>query len=212
MRTGLQFLIVVFITTSCGLVKSNQRALHDQYSGILTTEDKRVLAQTGELFKDIEHDDPSRNVFVKGRLRILKTEHDGIFNFVKVGQWIDHGCYGNSGSYHNLEFRDTLTYDNNGNTTRRMVYDRKYGTFQMIESWTAEMVNGQFIQRMSVYDKGILIAEYSRKIIDFLTPKPDLEKNKIPYGEDKEYKNGKVSRVKTYDTNGKIISDEQYGR
>ena len=172
--------------TSCGLVKSDQRILHDQYAGILTTEDKRILAEIGELFKNVEHNDPERNVFIKGRLRVLKTEQDGIINFVKVGQWIDHARYGNSGSYHNLEFRDTLTYDNNGNTTRRIVYDKKYGTFQMTESWTGEIVNEKFIQRMSVYDKGILIAEYSRKVVDYLTPKSDLEKNKIPYGEDKE--------------------------
>jgi hypothetical protein len=211
MRTGLQLTIVFFITTSCGLVKSDQRALHDQYSGILTTEDKRVIAETGELFKDIEHDDVGRNVFIKGRLRILKTEQDGIFNFVKVGEWIDHARYGNSGSYHDLEFRDTLTYDNNGNTIRRTVYDKKYGTFQMTNNWTGEIVNDLFVQRMKVYDKGILIAEYSRRVVDHLTPKSDLEKNKIPYGEDKEYRDGKVSRVKTYDTNGKLVSDEKYG-
>lgn len=212
MKESLQIAIILFITSSCGLVKSDQRALHDQYSGILTNDDKRLIAETGELFKDIELDDPGRHVFVKGRLRVLKTEQDGIFNFVKVGQWIDHGRYGNSGSYHNLEFRDTLIYDNHGNTTRRTLYDKKYDTFKMTDSWIGEMVNDQFIQRMKVYDKGILIAEYSRRVVDHLTPKSDLEKTKIPYGEDKQYRDGKVSRVKTYDTNGKLVSDEKYGR
>jgi hypothetical protein len=204
--------IASLLTTSCGLVISNPRALHNQYSGILTDEDKKLITERGELFKDLEHDDPGRHVYVKGRLRILKTDQEGIFNFVKVGQWIDHGRYGNSGSYHNLEFRDTLTYDYNGNTTRRTVYDKKYGSFQMTDLWTGEIVDDIFIQKMSVYDKGILIAEYSRKIINYLTPKSDLDKTKIPFGDEKAYKDGELIRVKTYDSHGKLVSDEKYGR
>jgi hypothetical protein len=212
MKTYLGIIVVLSITTSCGLVTRNDRAVHNQYSNILTDEDKEIITETGELYKDIELDDPDRHVFLKGRFRILKTDQEGIFNFVEVGQWIDHSRYGNSGSYHNLEFRDTLTYDSNGNTTRRAVYDKKYGTFQLTNSWTGEIVNGSFIQQMKVYDKGLLISEYSRKIVNYLTPKSDLQKTKIPFGEEKAYRDGKLIRVKIYDTNGKIVSDEKYGR
>lgn len=210
MKKELLIAISSLITASCGLVISDQRSLHNQYSGILTLEDKNVITETGELFKDLEYNDPKRQVYSKGTLRILKTDKDNIFNFVKVGQWIDHGRYGNSGSHHNLEFSDTLTYDNNGNSIRRTVYDKKYGTFQLTNSWTGAVINDSFVQKMKVYDKGILVMEYSRKIINYLTPKPDLEKIKIPFGEEKQFRDGKLTRIKTYDTNGKLVSDEKY--
>jgi hypothetical protein len=212
MKKDLLIAITFLITTSCGLVKSDQRLLHNQYVGILTLNDKNVITETGELFKDLEYHDPDKQIYSKGTLRVLKTEKENIFNFVKVGEWVDHGRYGNSGSFASLEFRDTLTYDHNGNATRRVVYDKKDGDFQLTNSWTGEIVNDSFIQQMKVYDKGILIAEYSRKIINYLTPKSDLEKIKIPFGQEKGYKDGKLIRIKTYDTNGKLISDEKYGR
>jgi hypothetical protein len=165
MKKNLLIAITLFITTSCGLVMSDQRLLHNQYVGLLTHEEKNVIRETGEIFKDLEYNDADKHMYSKGTLRILKTDKENIFNFVKVGEWIDHGRYGNSGSYHNLEFRDTLTYDSNGNTTRRKVYDKKYGDFQMTHSWTGELANNSFIQKMKVYDKGILAIEYSMKIV-----------------------------------------------
>jgi len=213
MKGILLISVITSVFVSFGLTGKCQNAKSSVYVKVLTPDDIKFIAQNGETTKEIELSDPGKNNLSKGRLRILRTDNNGIFNFIEVGHWIEHGRYGNSGRMRNIEFRDTIVYDNNGNTLSRRVYDRHDGEFEMTNYWTSENIEGAFIQHFKVYDKGTLRAEYSKKVLDFTNPKPDLEKNKIPYGVDKGYyANGELGYVKTYDQNGKLISGEKYRR
>ena len=201
------------VTTSCGLVSKYQSAQHSEYAKVLSQAEKDQINLSGEITKDIELGNPATESLLKGTLRIIRTERPDVFNFVEIGQWINHGRYGNSGQMHNIEFRDTIVYDNDGNTLSRRVYDRQDGTYKMTNDWSSEIIQDFFVQHFKVYDKGILRAEYSRKVVDYLVPKSDLEKIKIPVGIDKGYfQNGKLGYIKTYDQEGKLVSEGKYER
>jgi len=216
LRTMKKNLLIIWtgvIITSCGLVSKYQNGQHSVYAKMLTQTDKEQINENGEITKDIELGNPVDNGLLKGTLRIMKTENEEVFNFIEVGQWIEHGRYGNSGQLHNIESRDTITYDNNGNTVLRRVYDKQDGVFRMTNDWTSEIISGSFIQHFKVYNKGILIADYSKKVLDSSNPKSDLQKRKISVGTDKGYyQNGKLAYIKTYDQEGKLVSEEKYGR
>ena len=201
------------VITSCGLVSKYQSGQHSIYAKMLTQRDKDQINENGEITKDIELGNRADNELLKGTLRIIKTDNQKVFNFIEIGQWINHGRYASSGREHNVEFRDTITYDNNGNTVLRHVFDKQDGIFRMTNDWTSEMINGSFIQHFKVYHKGILVEDYSKKVLNPSNPKSDLQKKKILIGVDKGYySNGKLAFIKTYDQEGKLVSEEKYGR
>lgn len=102
------------LITSCGLVSKYPSGQHSVYAKMLTQADKEQISQHGEITKDIQLGTSVDNDLLKGTLRIMKTDNPDIYNFVETGQWINHGKLGNSGKYHNLEFKDTTFNDNSG--------------------------------------------------------------------------------------------------
>lgn len=180
---------------------------------MLSTDDKDAIQQRGEITRQIEFNDPARNSLLKGKLRILKTDDHQTLNFVEVGEWVSHGQYASSSQKNRLEFRDSLVNDENGNTLSRRIYEKHGEQFQVKEEWSSELIEGRFLQHMKVYDAGVLVAEYTRNVLNYLEPKSDLQKNKIPFGTDKGYyPDGHLAYVRSYDANGVLISEEKLAR
>lgn len=180
---------------------------------MLSAKDKYVIQETGEITRQIEFNDPARHCLLRGKLRILKTEDPHAFNFVEVGEWVNHGHYSNADETIDLEFRDSVVYDENGNTISRRTYQKHGDVFQMKEDWSSELVEGRFLQHVKTYENGALIAEYTRNVLNYLEPKSDLQKNKIPFGTDKGYyPDGKLAYIKSYDNNGNLISEKKLAR
>ena len=178
---------------------------------MLSTDDKDAIQQRGEIIRQIEFNDPARHNLLRGKLRILKTEDSQAYNFVEVGEWVRHGHYSNSDKPNDLEFRDHLVYDEYGNTLSRQIYQQHGEQFDVKEDWSSEIINGRFLQHMKVYEDGVLIAEYTRNVLNYLEPKSDLQKNKIPFGTDKGYyPDGHLAYVRSYDANGILISEEKH--
>ena len=177
---------------------------------MLSTQDKDAIQQGGEITRQIEFNDPARHSLLKGKLRILKTENPQAFNFVEVGEWVRHGHHSNSGEMSSLEFRDRLINDENGNTVSRRIYEKHGDVFEMKEDWSSELIEGRFLQHIRAYENGVLVAEYTRNVLNYLEPKSDLQKDKIPFGTDKGYyPDGNLAYVRSYDDNGKLISEER---
>ena len=64
---------------------------------------------------------------------------------------------------------------------------------------------------MKVYENGILVAEHTRNVLNYLEPKSDLHKDKIPFGTDKGYhRDGKLAYVRSYDDKGKLVAEKKY--
>lgn len=178
---------------------------------MLTAEDKHAIQQSGEITRQIDFNDPASHRLLKGTLRILKTDNPQTLNFVEVGEWISHGHYTVSGESHELEFRDRLVYDENGNALSRRKYEKHGEQFQIREEWSSEMVEGRFLQHVKIYDDGILVAEYTRNVLNYLEPKSDLQKEKIPYGTNKIYfPDGNLAYVKIYNDKGELIGEEKH--
>lgn len=180
---------------------------------MLSTDDKDAIQQRGEITRQIEFNDPANNSLLKGKLRILKTDNQQTLNFVEVGEWVSHGQYARSGQKNKLEFRDSLVNDENGNTLSRRIYEKHGEQFQVKEEWSSELINGRFLQHMKIYENGVLVAECTRNVLNYLEPKSDLVKNKIPFGTDSGYyPDGKLAYVRRYNDTGKLISEEKYER
>lgn len=180
---------------------------------MLSADDKDALQRRGEITRQIEFNDPARNSLLRGKLRILRTENPQTFNFVEVGEWVYHGHHVISGQLNTNEFKDSLVYDENGNTLLRRIYEKHGEQFQIKEHWTSEFIDGRFLQHMKVYENGMLVAEYTRNVLNYLEPKSDLQKDKIPFGIDRGYHpDGKLAYVKSYDETGKLIGEETYVR
>jgi hypothetical protein len=178
---------------------------------MLSTEDKRAIQQRGEIIRQIEFNDPARHNLLRGKLRILKTEDPQAYNFVEVGEWVRQGHYSDSDKPIDFEFRDRLVYDENGNTISRRIYQKHGDQFEVKEDWSSELVNGRFLQHMKVYEDGVLVAEYTRNVLNYLEPKSDLAKNKIPFGTDNGYyPDGRLAYIRSYDDAGKLISEQKY--
>lgn len=178
---------------------------------MLSSEDKNAIQQSGEIIRQIEFNDPARHSILRGKLRIIKTENPQNFNFVEVGEWISHGQYSDANQSDRHEFRDNVVYDENGNALSRHIYERHDGQFQMKEDWTSEVVDGRFLQHVKVYENGVLVAEYTKNVLDYLVPKSDPKKRKIPFGTDRGYySDGKLAFVRNYDNNGELISEVKH--
>ena len=174
---------------------------------MLSTEDKHAIQQRGEITRQIEFNDPARHSLLRGKLRILRTENPQSFNFVEVGEWVRHGHHLDSDQVSDHEFREQLVNDENGNTLSRRIYEKHGDLFQMKEDWSSELIEGRFLQHVKEYEDGVLVAEYSRNVLNYLEPKSDSQKNKIPFGTDKGYYlNGELAYVRSYDDKGKLIS------
>lgn len=193
--------------TSCGLVSKYQSGQHSVYAKMLTQADKEQINQKGEITKDIELGTSVNNDLLKGTLRIMRTDNPDIYNFVETGQWINHGKLGNSGKYHNLEFKDTTVNDNLGNSLSRVVYYKdKPNEFILGERWTTKQQGETFIRHVEVFKDKVLISEYDLKLLDFKAPKSDSQKEKIPIGIRKDSSpSGQLISTKTFDDNGQLI-------
>lgn len=180
---------------------------------MLTSEEKQIINQSGELIKSIDIANPQDASLLKGTLRILKTEKEGFYNFVEIRQWINHSRVGNTGKYHNLEYKDTTNNDNLGNTTFRVTYHREnVDKFRLAERWTSKRDHNSFIRHIEIYKDEILISEYDVKIADFNTPKSDRQKRGVITGIRKDYSaSGQLVSTKMFDDNGKLIKEERYG-
>jgi|GEM_PF-2931294 hypothetical protein len=207
MKRNLIIIVTVGLLTSCGLTSKYQNAQHSVYAKMLTTDEMNTINQKGEITRDIEFNDPNDNRLLKGKLRILKTDRQDVFNFVEIGEWIDHGRLGNSGKYHNLEYRDTTFNDNLGNSISRVVYDKdKQNKFSLGERWTSKPQGDSFIRHIEIFKDRVLISEYDLKLQDFNNPKSDIQKKKIPTGTRKDYSpSGQLISTKTFDNNGQLI-------
>lgn len=80
---------------ACGLVSKYPNGQHATYAKMLTAEEKDLIRQKGEIVKDIEFNKPASNGLLKGTLRIIRTDDPDIFNFIEIGQWINHSRVGN---------------------------------------------------------------------------------------------------------------------
>jgi hypothetical protein len=179
---------------------------------MLSTEDKDAIRRNGEITRQIDFNDPARKSLLKGKIRILKTEDPLTYNIVEIGEWVSQGQHPSSDETRSLEFRDNLVYDENGNTLSRRIYEKHGERFQVKEDWTSEIVDGRFLQHMKMYEDGVLVAECTRNVLNYLEPKPDLQKSKIPIGTDKiYYPDGQLAYLRNYDNNGKLISEEKRG-
>src|SRR5688500_12294098 len=137
------------MTTSCGLVSKYPSGQHAVYSKMLTQVDKDQISQKGEMSKDIVLGTSGDNDLLKGTLRILKTDNPDVYNFVEIGQWINYGRLGNSGKYHNLEYKDTTVNDNLGNSLSRVVYYKdKPNEYVLGERWTSKQQQESFIRHV----------------------------------------------------------------
>lgn len=181
---------------------------------MLTPEERDIINKRGELIKSIELANPKDASLLKGTLRILKTDKQDFYNFVEIGQWINHSRLGNSGKYHNLEFKDTTNNDNLGNTTFRVIYYRdNMDEFTLGERWTSTKDHNSFIRHIEIFKNEFIISEYDVKITDFNTPKSDRQKKGVVIGTRKDYSaSGQLVSTKTSDENGKLIKEETYGR
>lgn len=193
--------------TSCGLVSKYQSGQHSVYAKMLTQADKVQINQKGEITKDIELGTSANDDLLKGTLRIMRTDNPDIYNFVETGQWINHGKLGNSGKYHNLEFKDSTVNDNLGNSLSRIVYYKdKPNEFILGERWTSKQQGETFIRHVEIFKGKVLIIEYDLKLLDFKTPKSDSQKKKIPIGIRKDYSpSGQLISTKTFDDKGRLI-------
>jgi hypothetical protein len=177
---------------------------------MLSTEDKDAIRQSGEITRRIEFNDPASHCLLQGNLRILKTENPKSYNFVEVGEWVRQGHHSNSIEMDSLEFRERLVYDENGNTLSRRIYEKHGDVFEMKEDWSSELIDGRFLQHVKAYENGVLVREYTRNVLDYLEPKSDVKKNKIPFGTDTGYYlDGRLAYTRRYDDNGKLISEEK---
>ena len=178
---------------------------------MLTAKDKYAIEQTGEITRQIEFNDPARHCLLRGKLRILKTEDPQTLNFVEVGEWVYHGHRSSSDQPDAHEFRDSLLYDEHGNTLSRRIYEKHGEQFQIKEQWSSELIDGRFLQHMKVYENGILVAEYTRNVVNYLEPKSDLQKDKVPFGTDKGYHHdGTLAYVRSYNDEGKLVAEKKY--
>jgi hypothetical protein len=209
----LTIIVTIALFTSCGLTSKYQDGQHSVYAKMLTTKEREVINQRGELVKSIELNNPQDKVFLKGTLRILKTDKQDFYNFVEIGQWINHSRLGNSGESH-LEFKDTTNNDNLGNTTFRVIYYRnKQGEFTLGERWNSKKDKNSAIRHIEIFNNKILTSEYDVKIADFNTPKSDRLKRGVIIGTRKDYSaSGKLISTKTFDENGKLIKEEKNER
>lgn len=163
--------------------------------------------------RQIDFNDPAHHSLLKGKLRILRTEDPQHFNFVEVGEWVNHGHHSTPDQSEIFEFRDRLVYDENGNTVSRRIYEKHGEIFQIKEDWTSEIVNGRFLQHVRLYENGILAAEYTRNVLNYQEPKSDAKKSKVPFGTDTAYySDGSVHYIKCYDAGGVLISEEIHSR
>ena len=180
---------------------------------MLSTAEKKAIQQGGEITRQIEFNDPANNRLLKGKLRIIKTENPQTLNFVEVGEWVSHGHYSSSDHTSDLEFRDSLVYDKNGNALSRRKFERHGELFEMKEEWSSELVDGRFLQHVRVYEDGVLLAEYTRNVVNYLEPMSDSQKSKIPIGTDKVYfSNGNLACIRVYDDKGNLVSEEKHQR
>ena len=176
---------------------------------MLSAQDKDAIRQRGEITRRIEFNDPASHCLLQGNLRILKTENPKSFNFVEVGEWVRQGHHSNSSEMNSLEFRERLVNDENGNTISRRIYEKHGDAFEIKEEWSSELIEGRFLQHVKAYENGVLVNEYTRKVLNYLEPKSDLKKDKIPFGTDKGYyPDGKLAYMRSYDDNGRLISEE----
>lgn len=214
MRNFTITFIIIAIKASCGLVSKYPNGQHSIYAKMLTQSDKAEINQKGEITKDIELGNPGDDSLLKGTLRIMKTNDPDLFNFIQIGQWIDHGRLGNSGKVHNLEFRDTIVYDNSGNILSRVVYYKNKPTeYSLGERWTIEEVDSYFVRHIKQYKDNILISEYDRKLLEFNIPKSDFQKKTILIGTRNDYSSkGQLISRKIYNNNGELLKEEKYGR
>ena len=180
---------------------------------MLSTEDKAAIQKSGEITRQIEFNDPARHSLLKGKLRILRTEDPQTFNFVEVGEWLSHGHHLDFLQANDFEFRDKQLYDENGNTLSRRIYEKHDGSFQVKEDWSSEIREGRFLQHVKIYDHGVLVEEYTWRVKNYLEPKSDSMKDKVHVGIDKGYyPDGKLSFIRNYDDNGRLISEEKHAR
>ena len=212
-----KILIIIWIggmTTSCGLVSKYQSAQHQVYAKMLSQTDKEQINQKGETTKHIELGNAADDSLLKGTLRIIKTDNPDIFNFVEIGQWINHGRLGNSGKYHNLEFKDTTVNDSLGNSLSRVAYYKDRNSEYLLgERWTTKQINNPPIRHVEIFKDRVLISEYDLKLVDFGKARSDIQKEKIKFGTRNDYSPGgqPISKT-TYDENGNVLSEERYGR
>ena len=176
---------------------------------MLTTEERKVINHSGELTKSVELTNPQDKSLLKGTLRIIKTDKQDFYNFVEIGQWINYSRLGNSGQYHNLEFKDTTNNDNLGNTIFRVIYYRdSTDEFTLGERWTSKKDDNSFIRHVEIFKNKILVSEYNLKIADFNTPMSDRQKRGVIIGTRKDYSaSGQLISTKTFDDNGKLIKE-----
>lgn len=195
------------MTTSCGLVSKYPSGQHSVYAKMLTQSDKEQINQKGEISKDIVLGTSVDNDLLKGTLRILKTDNPDVYNFVEIGQWINHGRLGNSGKFHNLEYKDTTVNDNLGNSLSRVVYYKdKPNEYVLGERWTSKKQQESFLRHVEIFKDRVLISEYDLKLQDFNDPKSDIQKKKIPIGTRKDYSpSGQLISTKSFDDNGQLI-------
>ena len=208
-----KFVVVLVgsVVASCALFNKYQDAQHSVYAKTLSRAEENEINRNGEITKDILLQDSSGGRLVKGALRILKTDHSKVFNFVETAEWVNHGkVSGNIGTYHQPEFRDTTFYDNLGNSTYKVVYykfgDKKY---ELGERWFSRRNPDSFIRHVEVFRNGVVSSEYEAKVIDFGTPKTDRQKKAV-ITMSKEYSSkGVLMSTRWYDDQGNLIREEK---
>jgi len=209
---GFIFLTAVVLAAMPFRLFSNyQDAQPSTYTKMLSTDDKDAIQQRGEITRQIVFNDPARHSLLKGKLRILKTEDPQTFKFVEVGEWVSHGHHVNFLQSNDFEFRDKLLYDENGNTLSRRIYEKHGESFQVKEEWSSEVKEGRFLQHVKVYEDGVVAEEYTWRVKNYLEPMSDSQKDKIHFGTDRVYyPDGKVAYVRSYNDDGKLISEEKF--
>ena len=208
MRTFSYVIILGFTFFSCGLTSRYEDNQHSVFARLLTENDRNEIRTNGEIYKYVNSSD-----FAKSALRIIKTDKSDLFNFVEIGDWVINSSSQNRSGLINFQSIDSITYDSLGNALRRVIYDETKNGLQLTNMWTGSLEKDGFIQHMKVYENKILRTEYSRRVLNYLEPKSDLQKKKIPFGVEKGYLlDGTLGIVRTYDQNGKLINEEKYGR
>lgn len=211
---GMLSIAAIWLATACGLVSKYADGQHRVYAEMLTAKEKEQISRTGEITKDIEFNNPTSNTILKGTLRVIRTDDPDIFNFVEIGQWINHSRISSSGKYHNREFRDTIVSDNLGNILSRAIYyNDRDDRYVLGERWTSKKGNNSFIRHVKIFNNNVLISEFDMKIIDFNAPKSGLQKQGVIIGIRKDYSaSGQLVSTKTFDENGKLIREERQVR
>ena len=210
MKNLIYLLTIIALISSCGLTSKYKSGQHAVFAKLLTNDEIAEINRNGEIYRYINFNHPG---FMYGTLRIIKTQNPNVFNFVEVGDWFVSSETRDKYGFFKIATLDTVKYDSLGNILSRVSYDMSRDGFNLVYSCYGRIDENGFTQSVKRFINKVLTDEYSSKVIDYIDPKSDIQKNKIPFGVDKHYYlDGTLAYIKTYDTNGKLISEEKYRR